>query len=59
MRLAKKMLMPFYKSALANGGTCNGEPELRSQYEEGYYAAFVIDPDGHNIEAVYSEKSIT
>ena len=49
----------FYKIALANGGKCNGEPGLRYQYEEGYYAAFVIDPDNHNIEAVYSEKSTT
>ena len=30
---------------------------FRPQYEDGYYAAFVIDPDGHNIEAVYSEKA--
>jgi predicted lactoylglutathione lyase len=49
----------FYKIALANGGKCNGEPGFRPQYEDGYYAAFVIDPDNHNIEAVYSEKSTT
>ena len=49
----------FYKNALASGGKCNGEPRFRPQYEDGYYAAFVIDPDGHNIEAVYSENSIT
>lgn len=49
----------FYKSALANGGKCNGEPGFRPQYEDGYYAAFVIDPDGHNIESVYSKNSIT
>ena len=49
----------FYKSAITSGGKCNGEPGFRPQYEDGYYAAFVIDPDGHNIEAVYSEKSIT
>ncbi|GAJ46886.1 putative lactoylglutathione lyase [Holospora elegans E1] len=47
----------FYKIALANGGKCNGEAGFRPQYEDGYYAAFVIDPDGHNIEAVYSEKA--
>ncbi|MGX6960943.1 MAG: VOC family protein [Rickettsia endosymbiont of Pentastiridius leporinus] len=46
----------FYHSALASGGKCNGKPGFRPQYENGYYAAFVIDPDGHNIEAVYSEK---
>jgi len=49
----------FYHSVLASGGKCNGKPGFRPQYEDGYYAAFVIDPDGHNIEAVYSEKSIT
>lgn len=49
----------FYHRALSGGAKCNGEPKLRPHYEDGYYAAFVIDPDGHNIEAVYSEKSIT
>ena len=43
----------FYEAALANGGTANGEPGLRTKYHPGYYAAFVIDPDGNNIEAVY------
>lgn len=43
----------FYEAAIANGGTSNGEPGLRSKYHPGYYAAFVIDPDGNNIEAVY------
>ena len=47
----------FYKSAITSGGKCNGEPGFRPQYEDGYYAAFVIDPDNHNIEAVYSEKA--
>lgn len=42
----------FYYTALQKGATCNGEPGLRPAYEDGYYAAFVIDPDGHNIEAV-------
>jgi predicted lactoylglutathione lyase len=46
----------FYHSALARGGICNGEPGFRPHYEDGYYATFVIDPDGHNIEAVYSKK---
>ena len=52
----KESVDAFYRSALANGGKCNGEPGFRPEYEEGYYAAFVIDPDGHNIEAVFSEK---
>jgi catechol 2,3-dioxygenase-like lactoylglutathione lyase family enzyme len=42
----------FYKDALAAGGKSNGEPGLRSEYHPNYYAAFVLDPDGYNIEAV-------
>jgi len=42
----------FYKAALAAGGTDNGPPGLRPHYHANYYAAFVLDPDGHNIEAV-------
>jgi catechol 2,3-dioxygenase-like lactoylglutathione lyase family enzyme len=42
----------FYEAALAAGGRDNGGPGERS-YHEGYYAAFVLDPDGNNVEAVY------
>jgi catechol 2,3-dioxygenase-like lactoylglutathione lyase family enzyme len=42
----------FYEAALAAGGIDNGPPGLRPHYHENYYAAFVLDPDGHNIEAV-------
>lgn len=42
----------FYKAALASGGRDNGAPGERA-YHPGYYAAFVLDPDGNNIEAVY------
>lgn len=42
----------FHKAALANGGKDNGAPGERP-YHPGYYAAFVLDPDGNNIEAVY------
>jgi len=42
----------FYRAALEAGGVGNGEPGLRPQYAEHYYAAFVLDPDGNNIEAV-------
>ena len=42
----------FYAAALAAGGIDNGAPGLRPHYHENYYAAFVLDPDGHNIEAV-------
>lgn len=43
----------FYAAALAAGGRVNGAPGLRTEYSEGYYGAFVLDPDGHNIEAVH------
>ncbi len=42
----------FYRAALAAGGKDNGAPGLRPHYHPNYYAAFVFDPDGHNIEAV-------
>lgn len=42
----------FHRDALAVGGTCNGAPGLREDYGDHYYAAFLIDPDGHRIEAV-------
>ena len=42
----------FYQAALASGGRDNGPPGLRPHYHATYYAAFVLDPDGHNIEAV-------
>jgi len=42
----------FYHAALAAGGSDNGAPGLRPHYHPNYYAAFVFDPDGHNVEAV-------
>ena len=42
----------FYAAAIAAGGRDNGPPGLRPHYHATYYAAFVFDPDGHNIEAV-------
>jgi catechol 2,3-dioxygenase-like lactoylglutathione lyase family enzyme len=42
----------FYEAALAAGGVDNGAPGLRPHYHANYYGAFVLDPDGHNIEAV-------
>ncbi|MDO9417529.1 VOC family protein [Pararhizobium sp.] len=42
----------FHAAALANGGRDNGAPGLRPHYHASYYAAFVFDPDGNNIEAV-------
>lgn len=43
----------FHEEGLKAGGIDNGAPGLRPQYHETYYAAFLIDPDGYNIEAVY------
>ncbi len=45
----------FHESALAHGATDNGAPGLRPHYGPNYYAAFVIDLDGHHIEAVINE----
>ena len=42
----------FYQAAIAAGGKANGAPGLRPHYHANYYGAFVLDPDGHNIEAV-------
>jgi catechol 2,3-dioxygenase-like lactoylglutathione lyase family enzyme len=43
----------FYAAAIAAGGRDNGAPGLRPQYADAYYAAFVLDFDGHNVEAVH------
>jgi catechol 2,3-dioxygenase-like lactoylglutathione lyase family enzyme len=45
----------FYRAALSAGAQDNGTPGLRPKYHANYYAAFVIGPDGHNIEAVCHE----
>lgn len=42
----------FHAAAMAAGGTDNGAPGIRAHYHPNYYGAFVLDPDGHNIEAV-------
>jgi catechol 2,3-dioxygenase-like lactoylglutathione lyase family enzyme len=49
---ARAAVDAFYKAALAAGGRDNGEPGLRPIYHPSYYAAFIVDPDGHRIEAV-------
>jgi catechol 2,3-dioxygenase-like lactoylglutathione lyase family enzyme len=48
----RKMVDEFYRAAMAAGGKDNGPPGLRPHYHPDYYAAFVIGPDGHNVEAV-------
>ena len=42
----------FFQAAIIAGGRSNGAPGIRADYDPLYYAAFVLDPDGHNIEAV-------
>ena len=42
----------FYKAAIAGGGPDDGAPGIRAHYHANYYGAFVLDPDGHNVEAV-------
>lgn len=48
----RRQVDDFHRAALAAGGRDNGAPGLRPNYHATYYAAFVIGPDGHNIEAV-------
>ncbi|MEZ2222122.1 VOC family protein [Rhizobium sp. RCC_161_2] len=51
---SRQGVVDFYEAAIANGGTGNGSPGLRPHYGPHYFAAFVIDPDGHHIEAVFN-----
>ena len=46
----------FHAAAIAAGARDNGGPGLRPKYHAGYYGAFVIDPDGHNVEAVHHTR---
>jgi catechol 2,3-dioxygenase-like lactoylglutathione lyase family enzyme len=49
---SRQQVDAFYEAAMAAGGRDNGGPGLRPQYHANYYGAFVLDPDGHNVEAV-------
>ena len=53
---SRRQVDAFYRAALAAGAKDNGAPGLRPQYHASYYAAFVIGPDGHNVEAVCHES---
>jgi catechol 2,3-dioxygenase-like lactoylglutathione lyase family enzyme len=53
----RRQVDEFHRAALAAGGKDNGPPGLRPQYHPNYYAAFVISPDGHNVEAVCHQAS--
>ena len=55
---SKKMVNDFYDCAIKAGGKDNGAPGYRKKYHKGYYAAFVLDPDGHNIEAVFDDPNL-
>ena len=48
---SRAVVHEFYEAAMAAGGKDNGPPGLRPHYHQHYYGAFVLDPDGHNIEA--------
>jgi len=51
----RQAVAAFHAAALAHGGTDNGGPGMRAHYGPNYFAAFVIDPDGHHIEAVFNQ----
>ncbi|MFD2177687.1 VOC family protein [Veronia pacifica] len=48
----KLQVAAFHEAGLSGGGLCNGKPGLREHYAPNYYAAFLIDPDGNNVESV-------
>ncbi len=52
---ARSTVDAFHAAAVEAGGTDDGPPGIRQHYDPGYYAAFVIDPDGHRLEAVVHE----
>ena len=53
---SRQQVDAFYHAAIAAGGLDNGPPGIRPQYSDRYYAAFVLDPDWHNIEVVCHEE---
>jgi len=55
---ARKEVDEFHAAALSSGGRCNGAPGLRPEYHPGYYAAFVFDPAGNNIELVFRDPGV-
>ena len=54
----RSVVNAFHAAALAAGGKDNGGPGVRAQYHPAYYGAFVLDPDGHNLEVVCHEPYI-
>jgi len=55
---SKDMVNKFYQAGLEAGGTDNGPPGYRPKYWADYYAAFVLDPDGNNIEVVFDDRAV-
>ena len=53
----RKAVRGFYDAAVANGGKDNGKPGVRTEVGDRYYAAFVVDPDGYRLEAVFQQES--
>ena len=59
-RVASRVIVDaFYKAAIDAGGKDNGAPGIRAHYHPNYYGAYVLDPDGHNIEAVCHESPVS
>src|SRR5512139_1981213 len=52
----RSAVVAFHQAAIASGGRDNGAPGLRPDYGDNYFAAFVIDPEGHRLEAVYKRS---
>jgi catechol 2,3-dioxygenase-like lactoylglutathione lyase family enzyme len=55
---SRKQVDDFYEAAMTAGGKDNGAPGLRPHYHPSYYGAFVIGPDGHNVEAVCHKPEV-
>lgn len=55
--LTRALVDRFYEAGMRAGGSDNGRPGLRSDYSSTYYAAFLIDPDGNNVEAVCMKEA--
>lgn len=50
---SRKEVEDFYMAGIANGGKCNGKPGVRAHYHENYFGAFLFDPFGNRVEAVF------
>ena len=56
---SREMVDRFYKAGISNGGAGNGAPGIRSNYHPNYYAAFLYDPAGNRVEAVFHGETKT